>query len=99
MLLRLFGIGTAKALTGGRAEGTVTKVETCYWFKVNTKPIRTNSGDGALFPHIIHFTYLVDGLSYTGKRWVMWNKRCPVKEEKITVFYEEEAPEKYAVIL
>ena len=99
MLMRMFGIGASKALAGGRAEGRVTKVDTCYWFKVNTKPIRTHCGDGAVFPHIIHFTYRVAGISYTGKRWVMWNKRCPVKEEKITVFYEEDAPEKFAVIL
>ena len=99
MTLRMCGIGTAKAIAGGRTEGTVTKVTTCYWFKVNTKPIRRYSGDGALFPHIIHFTYPVDGCTYTGKRWVMWNRRCPVKDERITVFYEEDAPEKYAVIL
>ena len=99
MLLRMFGIGTTNAIAGCKTEGIVTKVDTCYWFKVNTKPVRTHSGDGAVFPHIIHFTYPVDGVSYTGKRWVMWNKRCPVTDERITVFYEAEAPEKYAVIL
>ena len=99
MLFKMFGIGAAKAIAGGQTEGTVTKVTTCYWFKVNTKPIRTYPGDGAVFPHIIHFAYEVDGFPYTGKRWVMWNKRCPVKDEKITVHYEEAAPEKFAVIL
>ena len=99
MLLRMFGIGVTNAIAGCRTEGIVTKVDTCYWFKVNTKPIRAYSGDGAVFPHIIHFTYQVDGLTYTGKRWVMWNKRCPVKDERVTVFYEAEAPEKFAVIV
>ena len=99
MLLRMFGIGTFKAFAGGQTEGSVTKVDTCHWFKVNTKPVRKHMADGAVFPHIIHFDYDVDGKTYSGKRWVNWNKRCPVKGEKITVHYEEDAPEKYAVII
>lgn len=99
MFLRMFGIGAGNAFAGGQAEGTVTEVKTCYWFQVNTKPVRRYSGDGAVYPHIIHFTYSVAGQSYTGKRWVQWNKRCPVKGEKITVHYEENAPEKFAVIV
>ena len=99
MLLRMFGIGTSNAVAGGETEGIVTQVKTCYWFKVNTKPVRTSIGDGAVFPHIIQFTYCVDGKTYTGKRWVNWNKRCPVKDERIKVHYEETNPEKYAVIL
>ena len=51
-------------------------------------------------PHsIAPFTYTVAGESYSGKRWVMWKKRCPVKGEKITVHYEEGRPEKFAVII
>ncbi len=99
MLLRMFGIACTAAIAGGKAEGTVTEVKTCYWFKVNTKPVRTHASDGALFPHIIHFTYQVAGQTYRGKRWVMWNRRCPVKDERITVYYEEAAPEKFAVIV
>ena len=99
MLFRMFGIGAAKAFAGGRTEGTVTKVDTCYWLKVNTKPVRKHMADGAVFPHIIHFTYCVAGKAYCGKRWVHWSKRCPVKGEKIPVHYEEEQPGKYAVML
>lgn len=99
MLLRIFGIGTANALLGSSTQGTVTEVKVCWWFKVNTKPVRLHSSDGALYPHIIRFSYQVDGLTYEGRRWIMWNRRCPVKGEKITVCYEEDAPEKYAVIL
>lgn len=99
MLLRMFGIGASGAFAGGQTEGTVTEVKTCYWFKVNTKPVRTYWGDGAVYPSIIHFTYTVYGQTYHGKRWVHWNKRCPVKGERITVYYEEAAPEKYAVII
>ena len=98
-MFRMFGIGTSGAVAGGQTVGTVTKVTTCYWFKVNTKAVRTRPGDGALYPHIIHFTYRVGGQAYEGKRWVMWNKRCPVKDERITVYYEKNAPEKYAVMV
>ena len=99
MFFRMFGIGVTDAIAGGQTEGTVSEVKTCYWFKVNTKAIRTRPGDGALYPHIVHFTYRVAGQTYSGKRWVNWNRRSPVKGEKLTVYYEEAAPEKYAVII
>lgn len=99
MVLRMFGIGAGNAFAGSKTEGTVTEVRTCYWFRVNTKPVRRYSGDGAVYPHIIHFTYQVGAQAYAGKRWVHWNRRCPVKGEVITVHYEENAPEKYAVIV
>ena len=79
--------------------GTVLSVATQWWLKVNTKPIRRSAIDGALFPHIIHFTYTVGGEAYRGKRYVNWNKRCPETGEKLTVYYEQEAPAKYAVIV
>ena len=99
MFLRMFGVGAMKAIAGGKVQGVVTKVSTCYWLKVNTKAIRTHAGDGAVYPHIIHFAYQVAGRTYAGKRWVYWNKRCPVQGEKLTVYYEEDAPEKFGVII
>lgn len=99
MNLRMFGIGTAEALAGEKTKGTVTQVKTCYWLKVNTKPVRAHMADGARFPHIIHIAYSVDGKTYTAKRWVPWHQRCPVKDESITVNYEPDAPEKYGVFL
>jgi len=99
MLLRMFGIGVTNAIAGEQTEGTVTDVRTCYWFKVNTKPVRTHAGDGAVYPHIIHFTYHVGGQAYTGKRYVQWNKRCPIKGAKINVYYKTDTPEKFAVIV
>ena len=98
-LLRMFGVGTTSAIAGSETKGIVCKVSTCYWFKVNTKPVRTSASDGAVYPHIIHFTYTVDDKEYHGKRYVQWNKRCPYKEEIITVYYEAEKPENYAVIV
>lgn len=99
MNFRMFGIGVANAVAGEQTEGVVTEVKTCWWLKVNTKPVRRSAIDGALFPHIIHFTYSVGGQTYKGKRYVNWNRRCPVKDERVTVCYERENPEKYAVIL
>ena len=98
-LFRMFGIGTTAAIAGCETEGTVYKVSTCFWFKVNTRPVRTHTSDGALYPHIIHFTYTVNNQAYTGKRYVQWNQRCPYKGEKITVCYEPEKPDNYAVII
>ena len=99
MLFRMFGIGVSAAIAGAETRRTVTGVTTSYWLKVNTTPVRARPGDGARYPHLIRFTYTVDGREYTGRRWVNWNSRCPVKDEKITVHYEEAAPEKYAVLL
>lgn len=99
MFFRIFGLGTAEAFGGSQTEGTVTDVKTCWWFKVNTKPVRFHGSDVAVYPHIIRFSYQVDGRTYEGRRWVMWNRRCPVKGEALTVHYEPSAPEKYAVIL
>lgn len=99
VFLRMFGIGVTDAIAGKETKGIVTEVKRCWWLKVNTKAVRKGALDGALFPHIIHFTYSVNGQTYTGKRYVNWNKRCPAKDERLTVYYEEASPEKYAVIL
>ena len=96
---RIFGIGVNAALAGKQTEGVVTEVKTCWWLKVNTKPVRKSMRDGALFPHVICFTYTVNGQTYRGKRYVNWNKRCPQKDERITVCYEKEKPANYAVIV
>ncbi|MBE6883557.1 MAG: sugar ABC transporter permease [Ruminococcaceae bacterium] len=77
--------------------GTVVKVQTCWWLKVNTKPIRNSALDGALFPHIIHFTYAVDNVAYKGSRYISWCIRCPQPQEWITVYYDMENPSRYAV--
>ena len=94
-LFRMFGIGTTAAIAGSKTEGIVCKVSTCYWLKVNTKAVRASASDGAVYPHIIHFTYTADHKEYSGKRYV----HCPYEGEKITVYYEAEKPDNYAVII
>ena len=99
-IFQMLGFGDKRILTGGYCtEGRVTEVITCHWLKVNTKPVRTNTLDGARFPHIIHFTYCVSGTEYRGSRFVNWNVRCPVKRGIITVYYDAENPAKYAVLI
>ena len=99
MFFRMFGLGVTNAIAGEQTEGMVEAVKTCWWIKINTKPVRRHMMDGAVFPHIIHFTYSVDGQTYRGKRYVQYYKRCPIKGEKLTVYYEREKPANYAVIL
>ena len=47
MNLRMFGIGVTDAIAGEQTKGTVTKVNTCWWLKVNTKAVRTGPMDGS----------------------------------------------------
>ena len=72
----------------------VTSVKTCWWIKINTKPIRTNTMDGAVFPHIIYFTYSVDNVEYNGRKFINYNLRCPNVDEEIIIFYDKNNPGK-----
>jgi hypothetical protein len=35
----MFGIGVTNAIAGEQTEGEVVAVKTCWWLKVNTKPV------------------------------------------------------------
>ena len=50
--------------------GTVVAVAKQWWLKVNTKPIRMGALDGATFPHIMKVQYVVDGSTYTKRKWI-----------------------------
>lgn len=96
-ILRLFGLGNKAILTKDcHVPGTVTAVSRCWWLTVNTKPVRRFSGDGALHPSIIAFTYQVDSISYTGRLYIPLHYRVPQKEETISVYYDPENPKRYA---
>lgn len=99
-IFQTLGLGEKQILTGGYCvDGKVTEVKTCHWLKVNTKLARINPLDGAQFPHVIYFTYAVNGREYTGSRYVNWNTRCPNKGESIIVYYSEEDPSRCAVLI
>ena len=96
-IFRLFGIGSSSILAKNcSVKGTVTKVSRCWWLKINTKPVRRFSGDGAVYPHIITFDYQVDGTSYLGKLYIPIRYRVPQKGEIIEVFHDPEKPKNYA---
>ena len=77
-LLQIFGHRGKEIVAKGHAvAGTVTNVKTCWWMKVNTKPVRANGMDGARFPHIVEFSYTVDGTAYSGSRYLDWTVRQP----------------------
>ena len=96
-LLRMFSIGADSILSKGHSvQTTVSNVYRCWWLRINTKPVRRFSGDGAIYPHIISFTYEVDGTTYEGKLWIPVRYRVPAKGETIAVYYDPEKPGNYA---
>ena len=99
-VFRCFGLGSGNIIAQrNTVPAIVTKKVVCWWFKVNTKPIRRHAWDGAIFPHIIYFQYIVNGIQYQGCRFVHWNSHCPTETEHITVYYDGHDPSKYAVII
>ncbi len=98
--LRTFGHGEKHILAKKAAvPGTVTAVKTCWWMKVNQKPFRTHSLDGAAFPHMVSFRYTVDGKDYTSRRFLNWTVRCPAVGGRVTVWFDPEAPARCALSL
>ena len=51
-------------------KGTIKKVTKCWWIKVNKKPTRTHALDGATFLHIMTFTYTVNSVEYTKRKYI-----------------------------
>lgn len=80
-----------------KTAGKIALVTTCWWIKVNTKPMRLHTFDGARFPHIIYFTYAVDGKDYRGISCVGYLLKCPYAGEDITVYYDKSDPTRYVV--
>ena len=97
-LLRELGIGSQKIIAQNNAvSGIVTSAETCWMIKVNKSAFRTHPLDGAAFPHFIRFRYTIDGVEYTGGRFLDAFARCPQVNELITVYVDGTDPSKYAV--
>ncbi len=99
-LLRTLGFGRSALLQNGmRTQGQVTRVSECRFIKVNTKPIRSCSADGARYPHIVHYRYAVNGTEYAGSAYLPWNAPCPCAGQAVTVCYRAGAPEDSAALL
>ena len=97
-MLNAFGVEKQKIISENRrVSGRITAVKNCRWLKVNKKPVRTHAMDGAVFPHIVHFVYHVNGLEYRGSKFINHNSHYPHEDEKITIFYDKDNPQKYVV--
>lgn len=82
---------------GHMVKGLVVCVKTCWWLKINLKPFRANSMDGATFPHLIFFRYNVDNVEYRGSRSIRATECCPLIGETIDVYYSVSRPSVYTV--
>ena len=80
------------------AIGTVLSDAKQWWLKVNTKPIRMGALDGATFPHIIKAEYVVDGKTYTKRKWVGAGKAVPAVGSELTVLYCSNKPSKAKIL-
>ena len=78
--------------------GTVLSVAKQWWLKVNTKPIRIGTLDGAIFPHIIKVQYTVGGDTYTKRKWIGAGKPVPAVGSKLTVLYCADKPSKAKIL-
>ena len=78
--------------------GTVRSVAKQWWLKVNKKPIRMGALDGAAFPHIIKVEYVVDGNTYTKRKWIGAGKPVPDVGSELTVRYCADKPGKAKIL-
>ena len=78
--------------------GTVVSVAKQWWFKVNTKPIRMGTLDGAVFPHVIKVQYAVEGNTYTKRKWIGAGKPVPAVGSEVTVLYRSGKPGKAKIL-
>ena len=78
--------------------GTVQSVTKQWWLKVNTKPVRMGALDGATFPHIIKVQYVVDGNTYTKRKWIGAGKAVPAVGSNVTVLYCSDKPDKAKIL-
>ena len=78
--------------------GTVLSVAKQWWLKINTKPVRMGTLDGAAFPHIIKVQYVADGKTYTKRKWIGAGKEVPAVGSKLTVLYSSDKPSKAKIL-
>ena len=78
--------------------GTVLTVTKQWWLKVNTKPIRMGALYGAAFPYIIKVQYVVDGNTYTKRKWISAGKAVPAVGSNVTVLYCSDKPGKAKIL-
>ena len=78
--------------------GTVLSVKKQWWLKINTKPIRVGTNDGAIFPHIIKAVYTINGMEYTKRKWISAYKSPPAIGDRVQIVYCEKNPKRAKII-
>ena len=78
-------------------KGIIQKVAKCWWIKINTKPVRMHALDGAIFPHIMTFTYEVNGIQYKKRKYIGLRSDAIGIFENVDVYYDKDKPSKCAV--
>ena len=74
--------------------GTVISIKKQWWLKINTKPFRKGTLDGAIFPHVIKVRYCVNDKSYTKRKWISAGLPVPTINSQVTVLYNKNKPSK-----
>ena len=74
--------------------GTVISASRQWWLKVNTKPVRMGTLDGAVFPYIIKIQYTVDGTDYIKRQWIGAGGPVPAVGSSVKLVFDKEKPSK-----
>ena len=80
-------------------KGIISSARQLWFIKINTKAVRSNSMDGAIFPSVIKVTYTVNGTDYCKRKFLSAYVRCPNQGESVTVFYQDNKPAKSRIEL
>ena len=79
--------------------GKIVKVKKCWWIKVNSKPVRVNGLDGAIFPHLMTYTYSVNGKKYKKTKYIGLRENLIGIFGTVDVFYDKDKPSRCAIQL
>ena len=86
--------GGKQIMSNEETIGKIIKVKKLWWLKINKKPIRTTSLDGAIFPSSLQVQYSVNDNEYVGKKIVAWDDSFTQVGQDVVVSYNEDKPQK-----
>ncbi len=87
-------LGGKQIMSNEETIGKIIKVKKLWWLKINKKPIRTTSLDGAIFPSSLQVQYSVNDNEYIGKKIVAWDDSLTQVGQDVVVLYNEDKPQK-----
>ena len=87
-------LGGKQIMSNEETIGKIIKVKKLWWLKINKKPIRTTSLDGAIFPSSLQVQYSVNDNEYVGKKIVAWDDSLTQVGQDVVVSYNEDKPQK-----